>query len=73
MSATLTFPAGACALAAALVLAGCGQKGPLTLPAPPAGVQRATLPDIIRSSVTGEAAAAPASPSSAASSAPRAP
>lgn len=54
------------ALAAALALSGCGQKGPLYIPDTPAAAQRATLPQ----TVWGGARAAPASNPAAASPAP---
>ncbi len=43
----------ALALPALLALGACGQKGPLYLPTPPEGVQRPTLPQVIRSTITG--------------------
>jgi diaminopimelate decarboxylase len=44
----------------ALLLGGCGQKGPLTLPNDPDFKQRATLPDIVRRQLPGNPS--PASP-----------
>ncbi|MES2425287.1 MAG: lipoprotein [Pseudomonadota bacterium] len=58
----------AAALAALVGLGACGQKGPLFLPTPPAGVERATLPQVLRSSVTGTPA--PAAPAASSASAP---
>lgn len=43
------------AAAIALLLAGCGQKGPLTLPEGPAAAQRATLPQTLLPSLGGPA------------------
>jgi predicted small lipoprotein YifL len=39
--------AGAVVAAAAAVLAGCGQRGPLYLPTDPAAAGRATLPQVL--------------------------
>lgn len=36
-----------CAAGAVLVLAGCGQRGPLYLPTEPAAANRATLPQVL--------------------------
>lgn len=59
-----------CALAA---LTACGQKGNLYMPSDPEFKQRATLPDIVRRQLPGNASATPAptaaSPASAASAA----
>jgi predicted small lipoprotein YifL len=44
----------------ALLLAGCGQKGPLYLPTEPSAANRATLPQSVR-----PAALSPAAPASA--------
>jgi predicted small lipoprotein YifL len=41
---TLLMLASLCVLALCLVLAGCGQRGPLRLPAPPASATSATAP-----------------------------
>jgi predicted small lipoprotein YifL len=44
-----------------VVLAGCGQRGPLYLPTEPAAANRATLPDLLRpGSRTPNATGAPA-------------
>lgn len=51
-----------CALSLAL-LAACGQRGPLYIPATPAAAQRATLPQTV---FGGKAPSAPASAASAA-------
>lgn len=42
------------AMTGLLALGACGQKGPLYLPKAPDGVQRPTLPQVIRSSITGD-------------------
>jgi predicted small lipoprotein YifL len=57
------FPAAAPVLAACLaclVLAGCGQRGPLYLPTDPAAAQRASLPQTL--DPTAPAKAAPTTP-----------
>ena len=47
-------------LGAVMALSACGQKGPLALPEPPAGVERPTLPQVLRSSLPGATPAASA-------------
>ena len=42
-----SWPRALCGLAAALVLAACGQRGPLYLPTDPAAANRATLPQVL--------------------------
>lgn len=57
---------GACALALpGLLLAACGQKGPLYMPTDPAAKGRATLPETLRPGLQTPPPAAPASAASA--------
>ena len=44
---------GMALLAAALALAGCGQRGPLYLPTDAAAAQRASLPQSLKNSLPG--------------------
>lgn len=57
---------GAASLALLLIVAACGQKGPLTLPTEPAAQNRATLPQVLS-----PAAPPAATPASSPASAPK--
>ncbi|MFN7153553.1 MAG: LPS translocon maturation chaperone LptM [Acidovorax sp.] len=57
--------------ASAAVLAGCGQRGPLFLPAGPAATQRATLPQTLTPGGTSSAAEVRAPAAASVASAPR--
>ena len=52
---------------AVVLMAACGQKGPLQLPNDPEFQQRATLPEIVRRQLPGGAASGAPSPTPAAS------
>jgi predicted small lipoprotein YifL len=64
---------GAASLALLLIVAACGQKGPLTLPTEPAAQNRATLPQVLSPAVPSAApsTATSATPASSPASAPK--